>query len=157
MSPAGPPEADPEPRYRRAHVSDLPTFASDLVEADWKPVRHHFGISAFGTNAYVARTEGDLLIEEHDEVGGEHEELYVVLEGEARFTVDGDTFDAPPGTLVFVPPPVVRTAVARSAGTAVLAVGAIAGRAFEVSRWEASRTPEQVSFHRPRPTSTGGV
>jgi hypothetical protein len=131
---------EPERPYRRAHFSELPTFASDLVEAEWKPVRHHFGISAFGTNAYVARREGELLIEEHSEGDGGHEELYVVLAGEARFTVDGESFAAPPGTLVFVPPALVRTAVAATAGTAVLAVGAIPGATFEVSRWEAART-----------------
>ena len=140
MTPAGSP--DPEPRYRTAHFSELPALASDLVEAEWKPVRHHFGISAFGTNAYVARREGELLIEEHAEGEGGHEELYVVLDGNARFTVDGESFDAVAGTLVFVPPLLVRTAVASAAGTAVLAVGAIPGRAFEVSRWEASRTAE---------------
>ncbi len=139
MSTAGSPEAG-EPRYRKAHVSDIPTLASDLVEAEWKPVRHHFGISAFGTNAYVARRKGELLIEEHAEGEGGHEELYVVLEGDVRFTVEGESFDASAGALVFVPPEVVRTAIAGNAGAAVLAVGAIPGSAFEVSRWEASRT-----------------
>lgn len=138
MSTAG--AGDSERPYRRAHFSEIPTFASDLVEAEWKPVRHHFGISAFGTNAYVARREGELLIEEHAEGEGGHEELYVVLEGQARFNVDGDAFDAPAGTVVFVPPTLVRTAVAATAGTAVLAVGAIPGAAFQVSRWEAART-----------------
>jgi uncharacterized cupin superfamily protein len=126
--------------YRAVHLSDVPTLASDLVEAEWKPVRHHLGISAFGTNAYVGRTGGELVIEEHSE--SSHEELYVVLDGEARFTVDGDTFDARAGTLVFVPPGVVRAAVAGALGAAVLAVGATPGRAFEVSPWEASRTPD---------------
>ncbi|HWC32945.1 MAG TPA: hypothetical protein VG709_07435 [Actinomycetota bacterium] len=138
MSAAG--AGEPERPYRRAHFSEVPTFASDLVEAEWKPVRHHFGVSAFGTNAYVARGEGELLIEEHAEGDGGHEELYVVLDGEARFTVDGESFAAPAGTLVFVPPPLGRAAVAAKAGTAVLAVGAIPGAAFEVSRWEAART-----------------
>ena len=129
-----------ERRYRAVHLSDMPTLASDLVEAEWKPVRHHLGISAFGTNAYVGRTEGELVIEEHAETS--HEELYVVLDGEARFTVEGDTFAAPAGTFVFVPPGVVRTAVAGARGAAVLAIGATPGRAFEVSAWERSRTPD---------------
>ena len=58
-------------------------------------MRHHLGITAFGTNAYVGRSAGDLVIEDHDE--DEHEELYVVLSGAATFTVDGETFDAPAG------------------------------------------------------------
>ena len=124
-------------RFRVARVSEIPTFPSDLVEAEWKPVRHFFEISAFGVNAYVGQAEGELVIEEHAE--GEHEELYVVLGGSARFTVDGETFDAPAGTLVFVPPGIDRTAVAGAADTTVLAIGAPEG-AFPVSDWERRRT-----------------
>ena len=127
-----------EPRYRVAHVSEVPTLASDLVEADWKPVRYHFGITAFGTNAYVARAAGELIVEDHSEE--RHEELYVVLAGTASFTLDGDAVEASAGSLVFCPPAVERKAVAAEPGTTVLAVGAVPGAAFEVSGWESSRT-----------------
>ena len=128
-----------ERRYRTAHVSEVPSLASDLVEAEWKPVRYHFGISGFGANAYVAHAEGDLVIEEHED--SDHEELYVVVAGLARFTVDGDTFAAPAGTLVFVPLNVSRGAWAGEPGTAVLAIGAPPG-ALRVSDWETRRLPD---------------
>lgn len=123
--------------YQVAHVSEVtevwqPTEAN---EAAWKAVRHHFGIGAFGVNAFVARADGGDLIEPHDEAGG-HEELYVVLEGLARFTIDNEDLDAPAGTLVYVSPESHRRAVGVTAGTAVLVVGAERGKAFEPSAWE---------------------
>jgi hypothetical protein len=126
-----------------AHLDDVPTlsFESD-AEPDWKPLRHHLGVAAFGVNAWVAAAAGDQAIERHDEAPEEggtngHEELYVVLRGAARFTVDGEEIAAPAGTLVFVADPaLVREAVATAPDTIVLAVGAARGVAFEPSAWE---------------------
>ena len=101
-------------------------------------MRYHFGISGFGANGYVAASEGALVIEEHEETN--HEELYVVVSGTARFTVDGESFEASAGTLVFVPMHVVRGAWAAEPGTAVLAFGAPPG-ALRVSDWEKRRLP----------------
>jgi mannose-6-phosphate isomerase-like protein (cupin superfamily) len=100
-----------------------------------RPVRHHFGITAFGTNAWTAANEGDRLMPEHEEDEG-IEELYVVLRGRARFEIDGDTVDAPEGTLVFVRPQTNRTAFAEEPGTTVLAIGSTVGQAYEVRGWE---------------------
>jgi tetratricopeptide (TPR) repeat protein len=106
----------------------------------WHPVRRRFGIRAFGTNAYTAEAVGEHVVEEHDETGGGasgHEELYVVLSGRATFTVGGDEIDAPAGTLVFISDPQLkRKAIAAAEGTAVLAVGAEPGVAYEPSPWE---------------------
>ena len=74
------------PGYRTAHLDEIPPVQEHGLEVDaaWKPVRHHLGISAFGTNAYVAAQPGDLVIEEHDAGDGNaHQELYVVL-GQGR-------------------------------------------------------------------------
>jgi tetratricopeptide (TPR) repeat protein len=104
------------------------------------PLRVRFGIRSFGVNAYTAPEAGGELIEEHDELGagaGGHEELYVVLEGHARFTVAGEHVDAPAGTLVFVRDPAARRhAIAQAPGTTVLVVGGTPGEAFEPSPWE---------------------
>ena len=121
--------------HQIAHIDDVPVAPAPIDETfEWHAVRHHFGIRAFGTNAYVGRAPGDLVIEDHDE--DEHEELYVVLGGAARFVVDGETFDAPQGTLVLVTPPSQRVAHATEPDTTILAVGAVPGKAFEVSDWE---------------------
>ena len=95
------------------------------------PVREHFGIHAFGINAYERR-DGGMLIGEHDEIGSGQEELYIVLEGTATFEIDGETFDAPAGTFVAVGPEAKRKAT--GTGT-VIAVGAAPGRPYEALDW----------------------
>jgi hypothetical protein len=108
----------------------------------WKPIRSTLGIRAFGINAYAAEHAGDRLFNEHDETESfagrqQHEELYVVLEGRATFTVDGEEVDAPARTLVFVESPASRRgAVAAEPGTSVLALGGPVGEAYEPGPWE---------------------
>jgi tetratricopeptide (TPR) repeat protein len=102
----------------------------ELEEVPWKPglalrpVRSVLGLRAFGAAGFVGRAPGDLVVEPHAETEGRgHQELYVVLRGAARFTLDGDELEAPAGTLVVVEPHVRREAVALEADTAVLAFG----------------------------------
>ena len=76
------------------------------------------------------------MVEEHKEGSG-HEELYLVVRGRARFTLDGEEFDAPASTIVFLPEAgVLRVAIAEEEGTTVLAAGGWPGRPFEPSGWE---------------------
>ena len=102
----------------------------------WRPVRAALGMRAFGTNAYIAAEEGVDVVEPHTEDPDlEHEELYFVHAGTARFTVDGETFDAPVGTYVFVPEAAShRHAVSVEAGTTVLSFGG--PPVFSPSPWE---------------------
>lgn len=104
----------------------------------FRPVRKHFGITTFGVIAMTAKAGGDRLINEHEEAEPDSsEELYLVVSGHATFELDGESRDAPAGTLVFVAPGVRRTAFAREAGTSVLAIGAgPAGRPYEPTGWE---------------------
>ncbi len=102
----------------------------------WRPIRHYFGITSFGVNAWTARDAGDRIINEHDESDDEHEELYLVTTGRATFELDGERVDAPAGTLVFVRPAVKRTAFAEEAGTTLLALGGAPGKAYEPDGWE---------------------
>jgi tetratricopeptide (TPR) repeat protein len=108
----------------------------------WAMVRTHFGIRAFGVNAYVADEAGVAVIGEHDESGTngtQHEELYFVAAGHATFTVDGDEIDAPAGTFVFVRDPAAkRGAISTEAGTIVVIAGGKPGEAFTPSAWERS-------------------
>ncbi len=87
--------------YQIAQLDDIEVVSDG--RCPWRPVRHHLGITAFGVNAWTAVNAGDRIINEHDEEN-EDEELYVVLDGRARFEIDGETVDAPSGSLVFVPP-----------------------------------------------------
>jgi hypothetical protein len=124
--------------YAVAHVSEIePLGDPEPGEEQWRPVRAHFDIRAFGVNAWIGREVGDHVLEEHTETGTGHEELYVVLNGRARFEIDGDTVEGRAGTLLFIEDPAVRrTAFAEEPGTTVLAVGAKRGEAFEPSEWE---------------------
>ncbi len=102
---------------------------------DWRPVRHHLGIRAFGVNAFLGAQPGDRVVERHEETGG-HEELYVVVRGAARFVLDGTEHDVPAGSVVHVAPGTPREAFATQPDTAVLVVGAARDEPFEVSEWE---------------------
>ncbi|HEU5213483.1 MAG TPA: cupin domain-containing protein [Gaiellaceae bacterium] len=96
-------------------------------------VREHFGIEGFGVNANRAVEAGGQIVNEHSETAianAGQQELYVVLKGHARFTVDGDEIDAPAGTLVYVEPGVSRSAVADEKDTTVLIVGGAPGTAY---------------------------
>ena len=124
-----------------ARLDELPRLAPESPgDASWTPIRHLLGVEAFGVNAWHGDAAGDLVIEEHDEVGEQpeagHEELYLVLAGRASFVVDGTEHDAPAGTLVAVAPSQRRVAHAAEAGTTVLAIGAARGAAFTPSAWE---------------------
>src|SRR5690348_7674857 len=101
----------------------------------FRPVRHHFGITSFGVNTWTAKKSGDRIINEHSEEG-EQEELYLVMEGRARFELDGESVDAPTGTLVFVEPGVKRTAFAEEDGTTLMVVGGTPGDAYKDEGWE---------------------
>lgn len=134
-----------EKSWRSAHVSEIPSLMEEEEprDADWKAVRIHFGIRAFGTNAYIARQAGDAVIGEHTEADTRHEELYFVTAGHAAFTVDGEEIDAPAGTFVHVPDPrASRSAVAREPETTVVCFGGTPGRAFDVSQWERKYDPD---------------
>jgi len=117
---------------RLDEVEGVPVFGT-LV---WKPVRKALGVSAFGINAYTAANAGDEVVEDHTEESLGHEEIYAVVAGHATFTVDGEDVDAPAGTLVFLDDPKQRRhAVAKKAGTTVLAIGGTPG-VHEISAWE---------------------
>ena len=120
--------------WSAAHLDEI----AAANEPAWAPVRHRFGIRAFGVNAWRGGP-GDEVIERHDESDDGHEGLYLVLSGHATFEVGASQVDAPAGTFVFVGDPrLERVAVASEEGTAVLALGGWAGLAFEPSEWETS-------------------
>ena len=95
------------------------------------PVREHLGIHAFGINAFRPDENG-MLINEHDEAGSGQEELYIVLDGNATFEIDGETVEAPAGTLLFVRPESRRKA---TGDATVLVVGGTPGEAYQALDW----------------------
>ena len=122
--------------YKVSSLDDLQYFT--YRETQTGRVRHELGIQAFGVNSWRGPNVGDRVIPEHaEDQEGDQDELYVVVRGRVRFEAGDDTFDAPQGTLVYIPAgPTRRTAFAEEPGTIVLAVGATAGKPFEVFGWE---------------------
>jgi hypothetical protein len=120
-----------------ASLTDIPAADVAHTDAKWTPVRNHFGITAFGVNAYTARNAGDRLIGEHDHAeptDEQHQELYFVHTGHARFQLDGQDVDAPAGTFVSaLDVKTIRSAVALSDNTVVLVIGAEPGAPYEVT------------------------
>lgn len=119
-----------------AALDEIPRAAQPCdPDLDWRPVRDHLGISAFGVNAFLGAQEGDRVVELHDETGGD-EELYVVVRGAARFLIDGSAHALPAGSVVLVAPGATREAFASAPDTAVLVIGGKPG-SRAVSEWEA--------------------
>ena len=124
-----------ERSWQTAHIDEIPRAGGSRT---WIPIRKHFDGAAFGVNGWTA-DEGEQIISEHVEEGSGHQELYFVASGHATFTLDGEDVDGPVGTLVFLGNPgTKRKAVAKEAGTTILAIGAKAGEAYEVGGWEAN-------------------
>jgi len=106
----------------------------------WRPLRRPLGVTAFGINAYTQEHAGERVVERHDELGsgaGGHEEIYLVVEGAATFTVGDETIEAAAGTMVFVADPsLLREARATAPDTTVLAIGGRPGVALPTAPYE---------------------
>lgn len=100
-------------------------------------LRRTLDVGAFGIGAVFQRKSGENVIPWHHEAGpggDRHEELYVVVQGSATFTVGEEDIEAPHGTAVFVhDPAATRSAVATSEDTLVLAVGGPRGAAYRLT------------------------
>ena len=127
--------------YTVAHLDEIEE-ASD-GRCPWRPVRQHFGITAYGASAWTGRNVGDRIINEHDEREREpghlraddveddaNEELYLVHRGRARFELDGDHGTRLPARSCSSRPVSGGTAFAEEPGTTI-AVGGIPGKAYE--------------------------
>jgi hypothetical protein len=109
---------------------------SEAGEPDWYPLQHHFGVTAFGVNVYVAQAADVELLADHDELTSNQEELYLVTAGDAAFVIDGESFDAPAVTVIAVPEPAVRrAATAKVSGTTIVAIGGERQAEFHTS-WQ---------------------
>src|SRR3954447_2951875 len=148
-------DSDPTRRHRVLHLDDIEALPGPAT-LTWRPVRATLGLRAFGTNAYTADDAGVDVVEPHTESPKlAQEELYFVHRGRARFTIDGEEFEAPAGTYVFVPDPAShRHAVATEAGTTVLSFGG--PPTFEPSAWEWTfrASAQRQAGHRGAPRRT---
>jgi quercetin dioxygenase-like cupin family protein len=125
--------------FRTLTLDTAPTTRDQETGADWITLRHQLGVTAFGLNAWRAPVAGRQVIVDHDEADSRHQEVYVVVAGQATFTIDGQDVDAPAGTVIFIEDPSLsRVGLAKEPGTTVLAIGAQPGRIFTPSSWESA-------------------
>jgi mannose-6-phosphate isomerase-like protein (cupin superfamily) len=132
--------------YEAIELEQLPEleYEDQPEDVDWRPIRIHFGITAFGANVFAGKKGAQVIIEhsESEESGTRHEELYFVARGRATFTIEGENVDASAGTFVYVrDPDSMRSAVALEDGTTILCLGGTPGEAFTVAAWEKQYDP----------------
>jgi tetratricopeptide (TPR) repeat protein len=100
-------------------------------------LREDLDIGAFGASGIYQRKAGEAIIREHHEAGpggDKHEELFVVAQGSATFTIDGEEVEAPQGAVIFVREPgVMRGAVATSDDTIIVAAGGPRDHAYRLT------------------------
>jgi hypothetical protein len=146
-------------------VEAVPWRGTELV---WRPVRAALDTRIIGMSAYIAERTGQEVVEDHVECteGRGHEEVYLVVQGRATFTLNGEALDACAGTFVVVSPQVRRCAVAAEDQTVVLALGGpsefqpAASEWIERARPHLSSNPKRArglldELRRERPDSAG--
>ena len=104
---------------------------------DWRPVRHHLGIRAFGINAFLGAQAGDQVVERHDEDDGRPRGALRrrARRGALRRSTAPSTRCRPAASSTSRPAPRARRSP-REPDTAVLVVGAAPGGRSSVSEWE---------------------
>ena len=143
----------PRPPYEISTIADIPHSNSDdrygfQLVGEWKQIRHFFAIQEFATNAFIATEAGQVIVHEHFEEPNDDqsdvgdEELYFIHSGAATVTVNGESTDVGPGSLIFIgDPSAVRSLKAKEAGTTVLTFGTNPGVRFAVSKFEEEISP----------------
>jgi quercetin dioxygenase-like cupin family protein len=103
-------------------------------ECSWELARKSLGVSSFGMNVVEIGPGGQ--IPEHDESGRDHEEVFIVWDGDATAVIDGIESEAPQGTFVRVSPEVRRTIRNDGDATArVLIISAPRSSGYEPMGW----------------------
>jgi hypothetical protein len=113
-------------RWTVREIGAVPTVSHrGLDDPVWYPLQHALGIDTFGANLFVATHADQTLVEEHDERSSGQQELYIVLEGQVVFQLNGEQARLVRGTAVAVTDPTVRrSAWALTPGARLLIVGA---------------------------------
>jgi quercetin dioxygenase-like cupin family protein len=96
-----------------------------------KLVRHGLGVESFGIQVFDLPPNADQY-PEHDHSHDGQEEVYTVLEGVATLRAGGEEYELAPGTFARVGPGEKRKFVTGAEGARMLALGATAGKAYEV-------------------------
>jgi uncharacterized cupin superfamily protein len=110
------------------HVDEIETSRG----GGFVKVRAGLGVTSFGLNLErLPPNYGDYP--EHDHAGDGQEEVYFVIDGGATLQAGDESFELTPGTFARVGVGQPRKIVPGDEGVTVLAIGAMPGKAFEVS------------------------
>ena len=103
---------------------DLESYANQFFYAG-----RGLGVTSWGMNLLRLPPNWDAY-PDHDHATAGHEEVYVVLDGSARLSAGGETWDLEPGTLVRVGPAQKRKIVPGPRGATILALGGTPGKPY---------------------------
>ena len=108
--------------YRKANLDEI----AAKQWPHWIPVRHFFGIDAFGVNAYRAKA-GATAVPEHDETASDQEEVSVVIRGSGHWRVDGEEVRVREGSFIRFDAGSTRCPVAGPEGMSFISIGSPRG------------------------------
>jgi quercetin dioxygenase-like cupin family protein len=103
-------------------------------ECTWRLARKSLGVSSFGINVVDIGPGGQ--IPEHTEEERDHEEVFIILDGDAKASIDGTEHPVPKGTFVRAAPEVRRKIQNDSDGPVrLLIVSAPRSSGYEPMGW----------------------
>jgi mannose-6-phosphate isomerase-like protein (cupin superfamily) len=101
----------------------------------WQRLNAALGVDAFGLNAIVCEP-GEQFDIAHDEADTGHQEVYVVVSGNAEFTIGDQRIEAGAGTVISAPDPAVtRSYRALAPDTRIVCIGAAPSGASGFGDW----------------------
>jgi len=123
----GIPAGDPGRFHDRYRISGrMPTNTIDYEDVEPRAGAMHFLRDSLGTEAVgvtVVAPDEDWNGVEHDHAEDDHEEVYLLVEGSASVTVDGETVPLEPGETIRVDPG-ERRRIEAGAGSLLVLAGA---------------------------------
>jgi quercetin dioxygenase-like cupin family protein len=118
--------------YEVKNLDDFETLEGS-GNATWHLARKSLGIASFGINIVEIGPDGQ--IPEHDETERDQEEVFIVLEGEATFVIDGEEHPAPAGTFARLAPLLQRMVKTGEKGAKVMIISAPTGSGYIPMTW----------------------
>jgi quercetin dioxygenase-like cupin family protein len=114
------------------------TFGGGMLK-----VRAGLGVTSFGMQAIRFPPNADRYPEHDHSVDGQ-EEVYIVLEGEAKLTVGGEEHDLTPGVFARVGPNERRTLATGAQPATILVLGGVPGQPFEITQFTEEGEPDPL-------------
>jgi mannose-6-phosphate isomerase-like protein (cupin superfamily) len=115
-----------------------------VFAGSFKRARGELGVEAFGLNVLDIPPNTDRY-PEHDHADDGQEEVYVALRGSGEIEIDGQRHAIDPETMVMVGPGVKRKVWTGDEPLRLLAIGGVAGRAYEAPEFSQLGAPDPLA------------